>query len=91
MTGCVEGKNKNEIPDCPVKASGQEMRAFRAIACLAVATALVGCTAAVKLRHSNGRTATCGPYLITMSQDVAAREARCLSDYQRQGFERAPE
>jgi hypothetical protein len=50
-----------------------------------------GCTSAVKLRNAaTGATATCGPYYID-SGAHAEREARCISDYQRQGFERAPD
>lgn len=50
---------------------------------------LAGCTTPVLLRHPDGRVAKCGPYP-SGSQAVATalREAQCISDFQRQGFER---
>jgi hypothetical protein len=54
-----------------------------------------GCTEAVKLRNPvTGATATCGPYMLEglgQPASVAEREARCINDYQRQGFEREPQ
>ena len=50
------------------------------------------CTSSVKLRNrATGETAQCGPYMTEgMGQpaSVAQREARCLDDYERQGFAR---
>ena len=54
---------------------------------------LLGCSSAVTLRHRDGRVVTCGPYTAVGFSILTApqREAQCISDYQRQGFERAPE
>jgi uncharacterized protein YceK len=58
------------------------------------ALVLSGCTDVVKLRNpTTGETAQCGPYQLEglgQPASVAQREARCLDDYQRQGFVRAP-
>jgi hypothetical protein len=45
------------------------------------------------MRHPDGRVAKCGPYdnRPLNSQASAIRERGCVEDYQRQGFERAPE
>jgi hypothetical protein len=53
----------------------------------------VGCSSTITMRHPDGRTATCGGYstAFQLGDQVAAREARCISDYQRQGFERMPQ
>ena len=53
------------------------------------------CTSAVTLRHPvTGVTVKCGPYAfdnLGRSAAVATeRERQCVNDYQRQGFERAP-
>lgn len=54
--------------------------------------ALGGCTAGIQLRNpSTGALASCGPYMLEgfgQPSSVAQREARCLDDYQRQGFVR---
>ena len=66
----------------------------RTLAVLALAAALAGCTTAVKLRNpATGATASCGPYYVDsgFSNAQAERESRCISDFQRQGFERVPE
>lgn len=58
-----------------------------------LAFALSGCGETIKLRNqSTGQTATCGPYMLDGlgSNSQEQREARCISDYQRQGFERMP-
>lgn len=59
-----------------------------------LALALVGCTSAVKMQKaSTGETAQCGPYgfgLAFGGAQLAARESQCISDYQRQGYERMP-
>jgi len=61
------------------------MRTF--MLCIAVATVLAGCTSAVHMRNAaTGATATCGPYADTIN--APAYEHQCISDYQRQGFER---
>lgn len=46
-------------------------------------------TQQVVLRDRSGKVATCGPYY-NDGGAVAYREAQCIADYQRQGFERAP-
>ena len=55
--------------------------------------ALAGCyTSAIRLRHPDGRTATCGDsYAVGYHHFAAAeRDRDCVRDYQRQGFERVP-
>lgn len=62
---------------------------------------LVGCAATserVTLRNQSGQTVTCGPYSTydysyteTSSSIVEARLRGCISDYQRQGYERVPQ
>jgi hypothetical protein len=69
------------------------MRANLAVLILLTAAALVGCSETVKLRNpATGETATCGPYMLDSvgSDSQAQREARCISDYQRQGYQRVP-
>ena len=60
-----------------------------------VAGLFAGCSGAVTLRHPiTGQTATCGPYVWlspAVSAGVPSREGRCISDFQRQGFERVPD
>ena len=55
---------------------------------------LAGCSStAIYLKNAAGQVATCGPFdETTEAARIAAaqREARCISDYQRQGYERAP-
>lgn len=60
---------------------------------LLCAWVLAGCTSAVTLRHPDGRSVRCGPYNAFGVHTISAahRESQCISDYQRQGFERAPE
>lgn len=70
----------------------QYQRGFvmRLIIVFALVAVLGGCTTTVVLRHpQTGETVKCGPYRPSVAG--AAREARCLDDYQRQGFERVPE
>lgn len=67
---------------------------FRAIV-LAAALVAAGCTQAVHLRNAQtGQLASCGPYAngfwLGGADSDAEREARCLDDYQRIGFERVP-
>ena len=54
---------------------------------------LAGCTSAVTLRHADGRLVKCGPYNAYGIHALAAadRERSCISDFQRQGCERAAE
>lgn len=54
---------------------------------------VTGCTSAVTLRHPiTGVTVKCGPYAFDNLGRSAAvameRERQCISDYQRQGYER---
>jgi hypothetical protein len=57
---------------------------------LALTAALTGCTEAITMRNkATGDVVTCGPYEHA-DRFSAVREAQCISDYQRQGFERAP-
>lgn len=64
---------------------------------IAVLLVLVtGCTSAVTLRHpATGAIAKCGPYTMALGigsvYTAMERERQCVSDYQRQGYERAPE
>jgi uncharacterized lipoprotein YajG len=64
------------------------------IASAAALAFLAGCsTAPVKLvNQKTGQTAQCGPYYSDgwENMETAYREARCIDDYQRQGFVRAP-
>ena len=47
-----------------------------------------GCSETVTLRHpKTGTTVTCGPYFYF---GYRAPMAQCVTDYQRQGFERIP-
>jgi hypothetical protein len=59
---------------------------------LALTLAATGCTSSILMRHSDGRTATCGDsYAYGIhSASAAQRDRQCIEDYQRQGFERAP-
>ena len=50
-------------------------------------------TRPVYMRHpQTNQTAACGPYNYgpVTAQVVESREQRCITDYQRQGYERAP-
>ena len=55
---------------------------------------LTGCTAAVLMKNSQtGQIAKCGPYtsdIIAGGNAQAQREAGCVRDFQRQGYERMP-
>lgn len=67
---------------------------MRLIAIFIACAALAACTAPVQLRNpATGQTASCGPYMLDSlgSDSQAEREARCISDYQREGYERVPE
>lgn len=61
---------------------------------LALALLLAGCTTTpITLRHADGRVAKCGPYPASGIPATAGamREAQCIQDFQRQGYERVPE
>lgn len=60
------------------------------VACLCAA--LAGCTETIYLRNMAGMVATCGPYKAVGIETIANadREANCVRDYQRQGYERTP-
>ena len=54
---------------------------------------LAACTTPVYLKHpSTGQVVKCGPYRATGISSIASaeREARCISDYQAQGYVRVP-
>lgn len=54
-----------------------------------IAFCLSACTSAVQLQNpATGQRVQCGPYADTLS--TAQRESQCISDYQRQGFQRVP-
>jgi hypothetical protein len=56
---------------------------------LLFALSLAVCTNEIKMVNPRtGQTAKCGPFVDTVN--APPREAQCISDYQRQGFERAP-
>jgi hypothetical protein len=59
--------------------------------CLAVLAILVaGCTQAIPMKSAQtGQVAQCGPYLLIIPTN-AAREAECVQDFRRQGYERMP-
>jgi hypothetical protein len=66
---------------------------YIAFAICVVSLAACTTTAPVYMRHpQTGQTAVCGPYNsdpVTASVS-AERESRCITDYQRQGYERVP-
>ena len=69
---------------------------FLPLALLSFVYSLVGCsTDAVLLRHGGtGKTVKCGPYSTTTREArIAAveHERGCITDYQRQGYERVME
>ena len=59
---------------------------------LLCALLLTGCTSAISLRHQDGRKVECGPFWAdgALGRQAAWREAKCVDDYQRQGFVRVP-
>lgn len=67
---------------------------MRPLFIMALCLMTCACTDSVKLRNpTTGATAECGPYMnegMGQPASVAQREARCLDDYQRQGFVRVP-
>jgi hypothetical protein len=51
---------------------------------------LAACTSPVTMKNARtGQTATCGPY--ATDSNAPEREGRCISDFQRQGYERSPD
>lgn len=65
---------------------------MRYLALAGLCVALAGCTEAIHLRNPAGMVATCGPYKAVGIETIANadREANCVRDYQRQGYERVP-
>lgn len=65
---------------------------MRYLALAGLCVALAGCTEAVYMRNMAGMVATCGPYRSTgiSSLSTPDRERQCITDYQRQGYERIP-
>lgn len=60
---------------------------------LSLGLAACNTTLPVHMRHpQTNQTAACGPYNYGpfTAQVVESREQRCISDYQRQGYERSP-
>jgi Flp pilus assembly protein TadD len=60
-----------------------------------LALSLAGCTTeAIKMKNAQtGQITTCGPYpsdMIIGGNTQAQREAGCIKDFQRQGYERMP-
>jgi hypothetical protein len=55
-----------------------------------VLLAATSCTSSIALQHPDGRRATCGGSFMggIHTFSAAERDDRCLSDFQRQGFER---
>lgn len=70
------------------------MRIISILFIVAVVLAGCGATDPVFLRHSEtAQTVKCGPYAtrgIGRAFAAAQHEAQCISDYQRQGYERVP-
>ena len=66
---------------------------MRAVLLGALCALIAACGSAVKLRNpQTGETASCGPYWIdSLNDSQAQRESRCISDFQRQGFQRVTE
>jgi hypothetical protein len=65
-----------------------------ALAICLCAMALGACTSPVKLYNARtGQAVQCGPYasdMVTGTNAYAVREAQCIQDFQRQGYERMP-
>ncbi len=61
---------------------------------LVVALPVAACTDAVPMKNSqNGQIAKCGPYAADWfagGDSQTQREAECIRDFQRQGYERMP-
>lgn len=56
---------------------------------VAALLSLAACTAPITLQHpQTGQKVQCGPYADTWT--TPQRESQCISDYQRQGFQRVP-
>lgn len=65
---------------------------MRYLALAGLCVALAACSSPIMLRDSMGRMASCGPYpALGVSGIIGAeREKQCITDYQRQGYERVP-
>lgn len=61
---------------------------------IGLALGVAGCiaveTTPVRLRNASGMTAQCGPYGNAGAQAISAapREAQCVADFQKQGYQR---
>lgn len=59
-----------------------------------VALALAGCTDSIPMKNAQtGQIAKCGPYASDLwvgGDTQAQREAECIHDFQRQGYDRMP-
>jgi hypothetical protein len=59
-----------------------------------VVLAVAGCTESIPMRNAQtGQIAKCGPYASDIwagGNSQAQREAQCIRDFQRQGYERMP-
>lgn len=65
---------------------------MRYLTLVGLCVALAGCSSPVVMRNAMGMTANCGPYPALGINGIvgAERERQCIQDYQRQGYERAP-
>jgi hypothetical protein len=61
---------------------------------LVIGLSLAGCTDSISMKNSQtGQIAKCGPYASDLwvgGDTQAQREAQCIRDFQRQGYERLP-
>jgi hypothetical protein len=63
---------------------------MRQLFIVALCLSAAACTSAIKMKNpATGQIATCGPYADTWT--TPEREGRCISDYQRQGYQRVPD
>jgi hypothetical protein len=61
---------------------------FAAMAAIAAALLLAGCTTPPKLQYADGRIVECGPYFKPHSEAAAYREDACVRDHIAQGARR---
>jgi hypothetical protein len=79
-------RGRAEVSDLGLQAT------MRRLAVVVISVVLgSGCTFPVTLRHpESGATVRCGPYYYTRTPAVAtaagAKEARCVEEYERQGY-----
>ena len=66
------------------------MKLCTAVVIIGLFTALTACQSdVVRLRNpQTAEIAQCGPYGAMSAQTATAERERCISDYQRQGYER---